>query len=326
MRRCPFFCLSHFTITRLSTCCSVRSSSSLRSATSKLVAGTSRDTEIDRLLEKASLQPTRESFVKAVDAFLKRDKRRKGHLDFISASLKWIEMSGLSRDLPTYNRLLDVFPRDRFRNKTLMDAIWPRPYPQIDSALHILQKMEDNGIRPDYTTYSLMLEVFGHASLPVQKCRRIAYWFDRFENVDPYKLPRPIPNDPCELAKLTLERISSPDSELKLLHRVDAESETAYVMSSQARWQRNRLLECAASTSNGSFLQVTGPHRTWLQHIEQKYFVLEARLDPPRLNQGKLECIDFVLMVYNSHAANILHYRHSLYTSNIVYCVYICLL
>lgn len=253
---------------------------------------TSRRAEIDRLLHEASLQPSRESFVKAVQAFLKRDKRRRGHMEFITASLKWMEIAGLNKDLPTYNRLLDVFPRDRFRNRTLMDAIWPRPYPQIDAALRVLQKMEDNGIRPDYTTYSLLLEVFGVASLPVQKCRRIAYWFDRFENIDPYKLPQPIPNDPCELARLTLQRISSPGSQTKLFHLVRAEDETSFkfVIGSQAQWQREQLVGFASTTWEGSPLQVTGPHRTWLQHIEQNYFMLEAPPSPPQTNEGKSIC------------------------------------
>ena len=265
-----------------------RAYSSSSSTPGKLV-GISRLSEIDKLLKEASLQPSRESFTKAVEAFLKRDKRRRGHLDFIDSSLKWMEIAGLGKDLPTYNLLLDVFPRDRFRNRTLMDAIWPRPYPQIDAALRVLQKMEDNGIRPDYTTYSLMLEVFGHASLPVQKCRRIAYWFDRFENIDPYRLPQPIPNDPCELARLTLRRISSLGSELKLVHLTsdDDDDGTAFVISSQAQWQREQLTGFASTSWEGSPLQVTGPHRTWLQHLEQKYFMLEASPSPPQYKQGK---------------------------------------
>jgi signaling intermediate in Toll pathway protein len=274
-------------------------SSSSNSTPGKLV-GTSRLAEIDKLLKEASLQPSRESFTKAVEAFLMRDKRRRGHLDFIDASLKWMEVAGLAKDLPTYNLLLDVFPRDRFRNRTLMDAIWPRPYPQIDAALRVLQKMEDNGIRPDYTTYSLMLEVFGHASLPVQKCRRIAYWFDRFENIDPYRLPQPIPNDPCELARLTLRRISGLDSEVKLVHDVG----TSFVISSQAQWQREQLIGFAATSWEGSPLQVTGPHRTWLQHLEQSYFMLEASPNPP---QYKEETVLALGMTSSRHSQDLLN-------------------
>ena len=39
-------------------------------------------------------------------------------------------------------------------NRTFFDAVWPRPTPQMELALNILEKMELEGIRPDDTTYT----------------------------------------------------------------------------------------------------------------------------------------------------------------------------
>ena len=171
------------------------------------VAGVRGD-EIERLLNDAASAPSRATFQAATATFLARDKHRRGHMGYVRGSLDYLDATGLANDLALYNTILDVFPRDRFQNRTLMDAIWPKAHPQIDCALNVLQKMEDNGVRPNSQTYSVLLEIFGRASLPVQKCRRIAYWFDRFETNDPYRLVGGSRESSSrDLARFTLERI-----------------------------------------------------------------------------------------------------------------------
>ena len=61
-------------------------------------------------------------------------------MKFITFALHQLEEFGLQEDLLTYNRLIDIFPRDRFKPRTMLDAFWPKPYPQTDVALNILQK------------------------------------------------------------------------------------------------------------------------------------------------------------------------------------------
>ena len=154
--------------------------------------------------------------------FMDRDKHRRTHLRFITAALQKIDEFGLQKDLLTYNRILDLFPKGRFVNRTFFDAVWPRPTPQMELALNILDKMELEGIRPDNTTYTILLETFGKASFPLQKCQRMGYWFDRYKNVDPYKLPSPQPSDPVELCKIALRRMDKDGSVLqhKVIHFV----------------------------------------------------------------------------------------------------------
>ena len=159
-----------------------------------------------------------DQFKAACLEFMERDKHRRTHLKFITAALQKIDEFGLQKDLLTYNRILDLFPKGRFVNRTFFDAVWPRPTPQMELALNILEKMELEGIRPDDTTYTILLETFGKASFPLQKCQRMGYWFDRYKNVDPYKLPSPLPSDPVELCKIALRRMDKDGSILQ--HKV----------------------------------------------------------------------------------------------------------
>ena len=82
-------------------------------------------------------------------------------MDFITLVLHKMDECGLQQDLLSYNRLLDIIPKGHYKPKNLLDAVWPRPLPQIDLALRLLTKMEEHGVRPDFTTYDLLCEVLG---------------------------------------------------------------------------------------------------------------------------------------------------------------------
>ena len=152
--------------------------------------------------------PEREKFATVLKEFMQKEKFRRGHVNFIDSALTRFEEFNLNKDLLTYNRLLDIIPKDRYRSRTLFEALWPKPIPQIDLALRILEKMEDNGVRPDDVTYSLLCEVFGRTSFPVQKCVRMAILFDKYENIDPYRIKGDFPLEQLEIAKLALHRMS----------------------------------------------------------------------------------------------------------------------
>lgn len=149
----------------------------------------------------------REQFGLVLKEFMSREKYRRGHVTFINMALERMEEFSLEKDLLTYNRLLDVFPKGRYHPKRLLDALWPRSLPQIELALELLTRMEDNGVWPDAVTYSLLIEVFGKRSLPVEKCDRMIYWYDRYKDSDPYWIDGELPCEELELAKLALQRI-----------------------------------------------------------------------------------------------------------------------
>ena len=169
------------------------------------------------LIDSAKLNTqleNRESFAIALKEFMAREKYRRGHVNFLKLALHRMDEFGLQRNLLTYNRLFDIFPKGRFVARRMLDAFWPRSLPQTELALEILTKMEEQSIRPDYNTYMLLTEIFGKTSLPVQKCYRIAYWFDKYEHADPYRIDGTLPSDPVQLARLALGRIVSKDGQL----------------------------------------------------------------------------------------------------------------
>ena len=149
----------------------------------------------------------REQFSLVVNEFLSREKYRKGHVTFINMALDRMEEFQLQKDLVSYNRLLDVFPKGRYRPKRLLDAIWPRHLPQTELALELLTVMEDNYVWPDATTRSILEEVFGKRSLPVEKCERMVYWYERYKDADPYWISGEVPEDGAELSRIALQRI-----------------------------------------------------------------------------------------------------------------------
>lgn len=160
-----------------------------------------------------------DQFKHAMLEFKARDKYMRGHMTFIKLALSKLEEFELQTNLMTYNRILDLFPKGRYNNKTLLDAVWPKPHPQIDLALKVLTKMEEWGVRPDNVTYSVLVEIFGRDSLPVDKCKRIAYWFDRFESSDPYEIKGSLPDNMEELGVLVLSRIAPGHTEMNV-HKV----------------------------------------------------------------------------------------------------------
>lgn len=162
-------------------------------------------TQFERALQEAK---TRQNFISVLENFNKNNKTRKGHMELIRVAMDFVDKFELEGDLETYNEILNVFPRGRFENRTLFDAIWPKKHPQVDLALDILTKMEENVVKPSLYTYDLCEEIFGRASQPVQKCRRLAYWLTKLEEMFPHPLPKSLPEDEVQLSQLAIARMS----------------------------------------------------------------------------------------------------------------------
>ena len=150
----------------------------------------------------------KEKFANALKDYLVREKFRRGHVNFIAIALHRMEEFSVEKDLESYNMLLNVFPKNKFHGRNRFERLWPKPSPQIELALHILVKMEDNGIIPDVETYDILAEVFGVISPPITKCLQMVKWFDRYAEVDPYEILGDLPTNPVDLSKIVLKRIA----------------------------------------------------------------------------------------------------------------------
>jgi len=67
------------------------------------------------------------------------------------------------------------------------------------------------GVLPDMEVEVMLKNVFGKTGHPVRKFMRMYYWMPKFNNLSPWPLPKPVPDDPTLLAKLALQRITSVD-------------------------------------------------------------------------------------------------------------------
>ncbi|EDV28258.1 Evolutionarily conserved signaling intermediate in Toll pathway, mitochondrial [Trichoplax sp. H2] len=227
---------------------------------------------VGAILEEALQTKQKDSFHQAIDKFNARDRQRRGHVDFIYSALSLIDKFELEQDIETYNKLLDVFPKDRFVNRSWLDVVWPKPHPQIDCALDVLTKMEEEGILPNEDTYRILYDVFGRKSFPLQKAQRIEYWFTRFKDINPYKLPSPVPTDPIELGSIALQRIAGSDGVITIYEHDKKNGEDKFLLAIQSPNQKQFLTNYDTSKP----LLVEGPFRVWLSKYPQYYYVLRA--------------------------------------------------
>lgn len=167
---------------------------------------------IDLAKQKPGMKKS-EQFALALNEFTTREKYRKGHVPFIRIAMQRMDEFELEKDLATYNRILEIFPKGKFKPRKWIDALWPRPIPQLELCLEILTKMEENGVCPSKETYHIIKAVFGR-TLPLDKCVRIIHLFDKYRDMDPYEIRRELPTDPVELSRLALFRMTGGEMEL----------------------------------------------------------------------------------------------------------------
>lgn len=88
---------------------------------------------------------TKATFIQVIDVFIKRDIRRRGHVEFIYAALKKMPEFGVERDLSVYNKLLDVFPKEVFVPKNFIQRMFIHYPRQQQCGVEVLEQMENYG-------------------------------------------------------------------------------------------------------------------------------------------------------------------------------------
>uniref|UniRef100_A0A8C9K282 ECSIT signaling integrator n=1 Tax=Panthera tigris altaica TaxID=74533 RepID=A0A8C9K282_PANTA len=114
---------------------------------------------------------------------------------------------GVERDLAVYNLLLDVFPKEVFQPRSIFQRIFIHYPRQQECGIAVLEQMENHGVMPNKETEFLLIQIFGRKSYPMLKFVRMKLWFSRFKNINPFPLPRDLPQDPVDLAKLGLRHM-----------------------------------------------------------------------------------------------------------------------
>lgn len=85
------------------------------------------------------------SFLNAVRSFGAHNVRKRGHVDFIYLALRKMPEFGVERDLSVYNLLLDVFPKEVFRPRNVIQRIFVHYPRQQECGVAVLEQMERHG-------------------------------------------------------------------------------------------------------------------------------------------------------------------------------------
>ncbi|MBN3305781.1 ECSIT protein, partial [Amia calva] len=193
---------------------------------------------------------------------------------------------GVERDLSVYNKLLDVFPKEVFVPHNFIQRMFNHYPRQQECAVQLLEQMENYGIMPNVETKVLLVQIFGLKGHPVRKYQRLLYWFPRFKNINPYPLPEQLPQDPLDLARLSLARITDNlDAEVTVYQMPysdvsDAGEEISqpHIVGIQSPQQRSLLARHNPSRP----VFVEGPFPLWLRKTCVFYYVLRADPPPPQ--------------------------------------------
>lgn len=114
-----------------------------------LPADKKQDTSVatqDDLFELVATESrTKATFGKVVDVFVKKDVRRRGHVEFIYAALKKMPEFGVHKDLAVYNKLLDVFPKEVFVPTNFIQRMFNHYPRQQECGVQLLEQMESYG-------------------------------------------------------------------------------------------------------------------------------------------------------------------------------------
>lgn len=260
----------------------------------------------DDLFERVSKEvKTKATFNRVMDVFIKKDIRRRGHVEFIYAALKKMPEFGVERDLEVYNKLLDVFPKEVFVPRNYIQRMFNHYPRQQECGVQLLEQMENYGIMPNVDTKVLLVQVFGEKSHPIRKYQRLMYWFPRFKHTNPFPIPRHLPEDPVDLARLSLTRIASNLDAKVIVYQMPCTdiSETGeeitipHIVGIQSPDQ----IELLAKHNPSRPVFVEGPFPLWLRSTCVHYYILRA--DSP-LPEEQVEepydperCLDYPLQL-----------------------------
>ncbi|KAF2357138.1 ECSIT protein [Trinorchestia longiramus] len=235
--------------------------------------------EEKRLIQAGYFQSeehNKKNFLITIDVYKEKEKLLKGHVQFIQTALNYMEQFGVHQDLEVYKKLMDVFPKVKMIPQNMWQIEFEHYPVQQDCGVDVLYRMEHFGVIPDSEMEDIILTVFGSNSHPMKKCRRMRYWMLKFNNASPWPLPKPVPSELLELAKLAVARMCSVDqtSEVTIYDTKEVKEaiDHTWVVSGQSVHQRQLLNKQPENVP----LKVEGPWKIYLRDQSIDYFVLKA--------------------------------------------------
>lgn len=84
------------------------------------------------------------TYLEAIKIFETREKRRRGHVEFIYAALARMQDFGVHKDLEAYKAVVDVLPKGKFLATNIFQSEFMHYPKQQQCAVDLLEQMEDN--------------------------------------------------------------------------------------------------------------------------------------------------------------------------------------
>ena len=192
-----------------------------------------------------------------------------------------MEKYGVHKDLGTYRKLMEVFPKGKMIPENRLQSDFFHYPKQQQCATFLLHKMELNKVIPDEEMGDIVLNVFGKYSTPYKRYCRMMYWMPKFKNLSPWPLPDELPDAALELAKLAIRQVTSVDpmTRLAVVHTetIPSANDQTWIVSGQSGDQADLL----AGLAEGTPLYVEGAFRVWLRDQQVSYFILRGPPVPP---------------------------------------------
>lgn len=220
----------------------------------------------------------KETFLECLRMYKNAPGRKLERVPFLYAALKYMDEFGVAKDLSIYKALIDILPKEKMVPTNLFQTMFLH-YPKEQYCVTaILEKMEDNGVMPDPEMELLLLAIFGRHGMPLEKYWKMMYWMPKFEHLNPWPVPKPIPNDAFELAKLAMIKISSIDVKSEVIefdtNDVEDSIDKTWIVSAMAPKQSELLLKHDKTKA----IYVEGPFKIYVATKSVDYYTL--RTDP----------------------------------------------
>uniref|UniRef100_A0A1B0DJF1 Evolutionarily conserved signaling intermediate in Toll pathway, mitochondrial n=1 Tax=Phlebotomus papatasi TaxID=29031 RepID=A0A1B0DJF1_PHLPP len=226
-------------------------------------------------------EKNRQSYLQLIQAFETQSRHRKNYVEFITAALRNMKHYGVHQDLQVYKALSNVMPKGKFIPTNRIQSEFMHYPKQQQVQIDLLEQMEDNGVMPDVEMEAILVNTFGHRGHPVRKLRRMLYWMPKFKNLSPWLLPKPMPNDDLEVAKLAVQRIMTVDLQATVevfeTKDVDNVLDETWIVSGQTPKQK----ELIKLYRDAKAIYIEGPFYIWLRNRCVSYFILRGDALPP---------------------------------------------
>ncbi|OAD54777.1 Evolutionarily conserved signaling intermediate in Toll pathway, mitochondrial, partial [Eufriesea mexicana] len=218
----------------------------------------------------------KETFLEIINKYKESDTRRISQLEFISSALKYMEEFNVNKDIEVYKALFSIFPEGKYVPQNKFQVMLYHYFKHQQAAISILNQMEKNFVIPDYKLEKMILNTFGTMSYVTEKCWSLLYWLPKFSELNPWPVPKCMPMDPKEYARMALIKLSSVDvqADIKVYstETIPEAIDHTWIVSSISRSQQELL---AVQTIDKS-LTVEGPFNIWVDKYYINYFVLKG--------------------------------------------------